>query len=51
MMVWDWARQMIVEKMSLAGVRFSRPAVTLAGDRAFVPTEDGRLFVFDAGRQ
>src|SRR5205814_495621 len=51
LMVWDWARQRIVEKMSLAGVRFSRAAVTPAGDRAFVPTEQGGLLVFDAERE
>jgi hypothetical protein len=50
--VWDWARQMSLESMSLPGVGFGLVAITPTGNRAFVSMGDAPgLLVFDAEKE
>ena len=50
--VWDWARQMIAEKMSVPGLSFDSAAFSPAGDRAFVAISGSAgLLVLDAEKE
>lgn len=50
--IWDWARQMALETMSLTGMSFGGFAVTASGDRAFVSlAHETGLLAFDAEKE
>jgi hypothetical protein len=50
--VWDWARQMILEKMSMPGVSFDGVALSPTGDRAFASIFGAPgLLAFDAEKE
>lgn len=52
LVVWNWARRTILEKIRLPGTRFHAVALTPTGDRAFVSVEGGSdILVFDAEKK